>query len=184
VEIDLGIIPHIEHKPGRVTYVAFDPLRTLDIPATTPAMTDCAKYLVALSTALALAGCNAASSQTCISSPSGFVKLKRDSPSALDGYIYRLCTAPPGSRRCTSYNELVVERPSLLSVELKDGIVRVEQFGGSVSGYTTDPAGMRDPAFRMAVPIEFAFHSDALPARRGVILIVDGKPVSGNSCPE
>ena len=109
--------------------------------------------------------------------------LERDNPSALDGYTYRLCTAPPGSRRCTSYNELVVERPSLLSVELKDGIVRVEQFGGSVSDYTTDPAGMRDPAYQVAVPIEFAFHSDAPPDRRGVILMVDGKPILAGSCP-
>lgn len=146
-------------------------------------MSHLAKYVVVLSTAWTLAGCNAASSEVCISSPGAFVKLERDNPSALDGYTYRLCTAPPGSRRCTSYNELVVERPSLLSVELKGGIVRVEQFGGSVSNYTTDPAGMRDPSYRAAVPIEFSFHSNAPPGRRSVSLIVDGKPVSGNVCP-
>ncbi len=76
-----------------------------------------------------------------------------------------------------------MERPTLLSVELKDGIVRVEQFSGSVSGYTTEPAGMRDPAYQVAVPIEFAFHSDAPVDRRGVILKVDGKPVLGDPCP-
>jgi hypothetical protein len=132
---------------------------------------------------LILAGCDAANSKTCMSNPQAFVKVERNNPSALDGYTYRLCTASAGSRDCDKYDELVLERPTYLSIALSGGVLRVEQFGGSVDKYATDPAGMRNPAYQQSVPIEFSYHVNSLQGRQGVAMTIDGAAVPGSSCP-
>ena len=114
----------------------------------------------------------------CITSSAGTVRIERDNPSALDGYTYRVCTTPHGTAKCTGYNELTIERPDLLSVDLSGRLARVASYGGSVSSFKSDPLGMNDPEYKRSIPIALLYHPTEVLSRNGVQLLADGKPVN------
>jgi hypothetical protein len=105
------------------------------------------------------------------------VMVERDNPSALDGYAYRICTASNGSKKCTGYDDLTVERPELLSVDLNGRLAKVDVYGGSVTRFRSDPIGMSNPNYASAVPIALSFHVGEAPPAKDLRLFVDSKPV-------
>lgn len=141
----------------------------------TPKLT--ARILLLLA-AIPLSGCiEKTVPLACITNPTGTVVIERDNPSALDGYTYRVCTAPNGTANCTGYNDLTVERPDLLSVDLSGRLARVASYGGSVSSLKSDSFGMSDPEYKRSVPIAFDFHPTLKPSPIGILLLAEGKSV-------
>jgi hypothetical protein len=134
-------------------------------------------FLVVLSS---LSACNHKEPVACLANGSGSVLVERDSPSALDGYVYRVCTAT-GSRKCGGFDDLTVERPELLIIALNGRLATVDVYGGSVTRFRSDPIGMSDPNYARAVPIALSFHVGETPPANGLRLSVDGKAVDATN---
>lgn len=128
-----------------------------------------------------LAACDGPKTVACVSNPAGMVMVERDNPSALDGYVYRVCTAPRGAGKCTGHDDLTVERPNFLKVDLKGRLVLVEAYGGSVTRFRSDPIGMSNADYARAIPIAFSFHLRDVPPGSGLMLLADGQAVDAES---
>lgn len=124
---------------------------------------------------VALSSCGSPMRQLgCLRNAHGSVLLFGNEPGALDGYDYRICTTDRTRRECTKYNQLTSERPTSLKVSLNGRFARVEQAGGSVFDYSTDPTGMRDSNFEHSIPLELSFLSSNPSLRSGIYFEVDG----------
>lgn len=133
---------------------------------------------------LALAGCGEPMQTLgCFSSGRALVIVSGNNPSALDGYDYQICTARMDSPKCGKYNKITVERPAGITVSLTGEIAHIDQAGGSVFDYSTDPAGMRDASYNRSVPLELRFVTKSSAGFSAPIYQVDGKTVQLQRCP-
>jgi len=119
----------------------------------------------------------------CFSSGKALVIVSGNSPSALDGYDYHICTAQMDSPRCGKYNKMTAERPTAISVSFIGESVHIDQSGGSVFDYSTDPAGMRDPEYKKSVPLELRFTTRSSAGFSRPVYQVGGKTVQLQHCP-
>ena len=115
--------------------------------------------LVAFSGLLASCGSEPMQPLGCLQSGDELVIVSGNTPSAMDGYDYEICTARTGRPECGNFNRATVNRPALMTVSLVGGVARIDQKGGSIFDYSTDPSGMRDPNFTRAIPLELSFTS-------------------------
>lgn len=97
----------------------------------------------------------------CLQNGDELVIVSGNNPSALDGYDYEICTARTGSPQCGNFNRATVSRPASMTVSLIGGVARIDQKGGSIFDYSTDPSGMKDPNYARAIPLEITFMSKA-----------------------
>jgi hypothetical protein len=120
----------------------------------------------------------------CLQSGDELVIVSGNSPSALDGYNYEVCTARTGSPKCEEFNRATINRPASMTVSLTGGVARIDQTGGSIFNYSTDPSGMRDPNYTRAIPLEitFTFKADKIAARPSYQ--IEGKLVQLGQCPK
>lgn len=127
-----------------------------------------------------LVGCSTQERIQCISSKNFKVALKSNVPSALDGYDYTICPTPDGAS-CDRYNEIRVLRPDQLSINITGNDLFVDQVGGSIASFKTDPSGMVDPDYRRAHHIYLSF-AKAKNGKSGVSAFVDSQPVVLTGC--
>lgn len=133
-----------------------------------------------------LAGCGSEPMQPlgCLQSGDELVIVSGNNPSALDGYDYEICTARTGSPQCGNFNRATVNRPVSMTVSLIGGVARIDQKGGSIFDYSTDPSGMKDPNYARAIPLEITFVSKADKGTTGPRYQVQGKPARLGQCPK
>ena len=127
-----------------------------------------------------LIGCSPQEQVQCISSRNFKVALKSNVPSALDGYDYTICPTTNGSS-CDKYNEIRVRRPDQLSISITGNDVFVNQVGGSIASFKTDPSGMIDPNYRLAHHIYLSF-GKVMNGKSGVSAFVDSQPTVLTGC--
>jgi len=133
---------------------------------------------------LLLAGCGEPMQTLgCFSSGEALVVVSRNAPSALDGYDYTICTARMGHPKCGKYNRMTAERPASITVSLTGNTAHIDQAGGSVFDYATDPAGMRDADYNRSVPLELTFAAKPSNGHSNPMYQVDGKTVQLTTCP-
>ncbi len=120
----------------------------------------------------------------CLKSGDALVIVSGNSPPALDGYDFEICTAKTSAPRCGKYNRATIDRPVSLAVSLTDGTARVDQVGGSIFDYPTDPSGMKDPAYEHAVPLEVTFLTRTNKEAVSPSYHVEGKLAQLVSCPK
>jgi hypothetical protein len=119
----------------------------------------------------------------CLSSGSALVIVSGNNPSALDGNDYQICTARMDSPKCGKYNKIKAERPATVTVSLTGEIAHIDQAGGSVFDYSTDPVGMKDAHYNRSVPLELRFVTKPSAGSSSPVYQVDGKTVQLQRCP-
>lgn len=133
---------------------------------------------------LALGGCGEPMlTLGCIRSGQALVIVARNDPSALDGYDYQICTARMDRPKCSKYNKITAERPAAITASLSGEVAHIDQVGGSVFDYSTDPSGMRDAEYNQSVPLELRFVTESWAGFSGPKYQVDGKAVQLQGCP-
>lgn len=133
---------------------------------------------------LSLAGCGEPMRTLgCFSSGKALVIVSGNNPSALDGHDYQICTAQMDSPKCGKYNKMTAERPAAITVSLTSEVAHIDQAGGSVFNYSTDPIGMGDADYNHSVPLEVRFVSKSSAGFSGPKYQVDGKTVQLQRCP-
>jgi hypothetical protein len=119
-----------------------------------------------------LHGCGVPSETYCINGDSTSVIVYKANPSALDGHEYTVCLMT--NERCDSYNRLVAERPNYLEISVAGKNVLIQQMGGSVKMFASDPLGMRDANYEKSGKL-FLTYTHARNGRTGVHINVDSR---------
>jgi hypothetical protein len=120
----------------------------------------------------------------CLQNGDELVIVSGNNPSALDGYDYEICTARTGSPQCGNFNRATVSRPASMTVSLIGGVARINQKGGSIFHYSTDPSGVKDPTYTRAIPLEIIFMSRADKDATRPRYQVEGKLAQLEQCPK
>jgi hypothetical protein len=120
----------------------------------------------------------------CLQSNDELVIVSGNSPSALDGYDYEICTARIVGPKCGMFNRATINRPASMTVSLSGGVARINQTGGSIFDYSTDPSGMRDRSYTRAIPLELTFTSKADKGAARPSFQIEGKLVQLSQCPK
>lgn len=119
----------------------------------------------------------------CLQSADKVVIVSGNNPGALDGFDYEVCTARADDPKCGKFNRATISRPTSLTVSMIGGVAHINQAGGSIFNYSTDPPGMEDPNFARAIPLEVTFTSHTTKDSTSPIYQFEGKVKQLGRCP-